>query len=44
MVTDGIETTHGTAIVIVEVKKRNAWEVAEEIRVILGVRAKVIEL
>jgi hypothetical protein len=31
------------AIVIVEAKNRNAWEIAEEIRVILGQRARVIE-
>ena len=31
------------AVVIVDVKNRDAWEVAEEIRVILGQRAKVVE-
>ena len=31
------------AVVIVETKNRNAWEIAEEIRVILGCKAKVIE-
>jgi hypothetical protein len=31
------------AIVIVETKNRDAWEIAEEIRVILGQRAKVVE-
>jgi hypothetical protein len=31
------------AIVIVETKNRNAWEIAEEIRVILGLRAKIVE-
>jgi hypothetical protein len=31
------------AIVIVEARNRDAWEIAEEIRVILGQRAKVVE-
>ena len=31
------------AIVIVEAKNSDAWKVAEEIRVILGCRAKVVE-
>jgi hypothetical protein len=31
------------AIVIVEAENRDAWKVAEEIRVILGRRAKVVE-
>lgn len=30
------------AIVIVETKNQDAWKVAEEIRVILGHRAKVV--
>ena len=29
--------------VVVETKNRDAWEVAEEIRVILGLRSKVVE-
>ena len=32
------------AVVIVEPKNRAAWEVAEEIRVILGERARVVEV
>ena len=31
------------AVVIVETKNSDAWKVAEEIRVILGCRARVVE-
>jgi hypothetical protein len=32
------------AVVIVETKNSDAWKIAEEIRVILGCRAKVVEM